>query len=75
MEKIMIYTLEPVNAFTFNYFYGVAFKDITTMRENVKKLSSIIEDVRFNYEYDEELTVYWTDGTSTDYSIQEKELI
>lgn len=75
MEKTMIYTLEPVDAFTFNYFYGVAVKDITTMREKVKNLSSIIEDVKFNYEYDEELTVYWADGTSTDYSIQEKELI
>jgi len=71
MEKVMIYTLEPVDAFTFNYFYGVA----TTMREKVKNLSSIIEDVKFNYEDDEELTVYWADGTSTDYFIQEKELI
>lgn len=75
MEKTMIYTLEPVDAFTFNYFYGVAFKDITTIKEEVKKLSSIIEDVDFNYEDDEELTVHWNDGTTTEYIIQEKELI
>lgn len=75
MKKTMIYTLESVNSFTFNYFYSVAFKDITTIKEEIKKISSIIEDVNFNHECDETLTVYWTDGTSTEYFIQEKELI
>lgn len=75
MEKVIIYTLEPTDSFTFNYFYGVAFKDITTVKEEIKKISSIIKDVNFNHECDETLTVYWIDGTSTKYFIQEKELI
>lgn len=75
MEKTMIYILEPVDSFTFNYFHGVAFKDITAIREEVKKLSLAIEDVSFNHKDDEELTVHWTDGTRTNYFVQEKELI
>lgn len=75
MEKTIIYLLEPVHLFTFNYFHGVAFIDITTIKEEVKKLSLMIKDVKFNYEDDEVLTVFWYDGTSTDYYIQEKELI
>lgn len=75
MEKVIIYTLEPADSFTFNYFYGVAFKDITAVKEEIKKISSIIKDVNFNHECDETLTVYWTDETNTKYFIQEKELI
>lgn len=75
MEKVIIYTMETIDPFGFNYFYGVAFKDAATIKEEVKKLSSIIKDVKFNYEDDEELTVFWNDGTTTEYIIQEKELI
>lgn len=75
MEKTIIYTMETIDPLGFNYFYGVAFKDVATIKEEVKKLSSIIDDVKFNYEDDEELTVFWNDGTTTEYIIQEKELI
>lgn len=75
MEKVIIYTMETIDPFAFNYFYAVAFRDVATIKEEVKKLSSIIDDVKFNYEDDEELTVFWVDGTATEYIIQEKELI